>query len=281
MNKNILGKFTLRSFIFAAISLGILAIGKIDYNISLLLIKKESIWAKFFYIFGEQPAYWGLLIGTVILFYGHKKTNKIRYILCSAAGFILTYLFAYLIFIMPIRYIHDLMESQISNIEKIIASVIASLISIYITVAVPRYENKLIKLRRHAIFLILPIITEMLLVSIMKEIWGRPRMRSITSFEEFRYWYEIAGLAYGQEYKSFPSGHTANAFTMIAFYVFAPYIRKLNSTLIFIFAIVWGSLVAISRLVMGAHFLSDVIAGFFISMACIYYFHNLLLEENV
>jgi len=279
-NKNLFKNFTIGSFILVAISLVILAFGKIDYNISLLLQNRESLWAQFFYVFGEQPAYWGLLVGTVILFSVHKKTNRVWQIFCLITGFFFSFLCVYVILIIPLRYIYDIIKSPISRNIKATVAAVASLISICITAAAPKYEPKLKKFRKHAIFLILVIISEMLLVSIMKDIWGRPRMRSISGFDEFRYWFEIAGPADNQEYKSFPSGHSANSFTMVAFYVFAPYYKRIRPKLFFVLAVVWGSLVAISRVALAAHFLSDVIAGFFVTIVCIYYYYTLLFNKR-
>jgi|GEM_PF-972907 len=280
MDRTTIKNFTVGSFIFSVISLFILAFGKIDYNISLLLLNRKASWAEFFYVFGEQPAYWGLLIGTVILLSAHKSKNKAGQICYSAASLLFSFLGVYLLIIIPTRYIYDLMNSPVPTDMKATVAAVAAVISICITVIVPQYEARLKKFRLQALFLIMVIITEMLLVGIMKDIWGRPRMRSISGFKEFRYWYEIAGPAAGQEYKSFPSGHSAKSFTMIAFCVFVPQGKKIRFRLFIAFSVIWGILVAISRVVLGAHFLSDVIAGFFVTMACIYYYCNLLFNGH-
>ena len=278
MDKNLLKRFTLGSFILTTISLLILAFGKIDYNLSLLLLNQESIWAKFFYIFGEQPAFWGLLIGTVILLSVHNKTNKFLRCIYLIFEFILSSLCTYLILIIPLRYIYD--NSASINNFRLNTAGIALVIGIIITTVTPKYEKTLKKYRQHAIFLILVILTEILFVSIMKYIWGRPRMRSISGFDEFRYWYEISGPALGQEFKSFPSGHTANAFTILSYNVFVPSQKKYKGRVFFFLAVIWGSLVAVSRVVLGAHFTSDVVAGFFVTLACIYFYYNLLLDRH-
>jgi len=279
MDKNLLKRFTLGSFILTTISLLILAFGKIDYNLSLLLLNQESIWAKFFYIFGEQPAFWGLLIGTVILLSVHNKTNKILRFIYLLFRLMFSSLSTYLILIIPIRYIYDKSILSLNNINSITAA-IALVIGTIITAIAPKYEEKLKKYRQQAVFLILVILSELLIVTVMKDIWGRPRMRSISGFDEFRYWYEISGPALGQEFKSFPSGHTANAFTILSYNVFVPSQKRYKGRVFFFLAVIWGSLVAVSRVVLGAHFTSDVVAGFFVTLACIYFYYNLLLDRH-
>lgn len=280
MIKNQYKKLAIGGLIFTAILLGILAIGKIDYNISLLLLNRKSLWAEFFYIFGEQPAYLGLLVGAVILLSSHKKTNKVLHIICMVAGFFITSILIYIFFMIPMRYIFDTFGKHITNNAKIILAAVSIVISICLTAIMPKYQAKTEKYRRHALFLILVVISELLIVTIMKNIWGRPRMRSISGFDEFRYWYEINGPAANQEFRSFPSGHSANSFTLMAFYVFTPYLKKIKPKVFFAIAVLWGSIVAVSRIVLGAHFLSDVTAGFFITVACIYLYYSLIFNEN-
>lgn len=275
---NQIKKFLLACSVFAGTSLFILSFGRIDYNISLFLYNRESLWGRFFDIFGEQPAFWGLLIGCVILFFS-KQSNKLWKIFSSALGFIFTFLFLYLIIRTPIRYIHEISRKQMLGNMRVAVVTVSLIISIIITMTAAEWETKFYKYRKHALFLILTILTEMLLVNIIKDIWGRPRMRAISGYEEFRYWYEIAGPAAGHDYRSFPSGHTANAFTLLAYCIFWPEIKSIKAKLFFVFALLWGSLVAISRLVLGAHFLSDVIAGFYVTLISAYGYYRLLFRE--
>ncbi len=71
------------------------------------------------------------------------------------------------------------------------------------------------------------------------------------------------GVARAEEFKSFPSGHTANAATLILLTT----LPALKGTLqkwsggFFWIGVAWALYVAFSRIVMGAHFLNDVTAG--------------------
>jgi membrane-associated phospholipid phosphatase len=83
--------------------------------------------------------------------------------------------------------------------------------------------------------------------TILKRIIGRVRPSDLGAFA-----YEP--LSWRSEYASFPSGHTANVFaTLVAVGVIFPRARPL----LWVYAVGIGA----SRVIGGAHFLSDVIAG--------------------
>jgi undecaprenyl-diphosphatase len=62
---------------------------------------------------------------------------------------------------------------------------------------------------------------------------------------------------------SFPSGHTADAFTVLAFFSL-----KNSSKYIQCILFIWGLLVAYSRVYLGVHYVSDVCAAMVIGMCC-------------
>lgn len=72
-----------------------------------------------------------------------------------------------------------------------------------------------------------------------------------------------AGVA-AEEFKSFPSGHTANASSMMLLCLLPHLSTKLHGkqNILFLIAVIWTSLVAASRIVMGAHYLTDTTVGF-------------------
>jgi membrane-associated phospholipid phosphatase len=83
--------------------------------------------------------------------------------------------------------------------------------------------------------------------TILKRIIGRVRPSDLGAFA-----YEP--LSWRSEYASFPSGHTANVFaTLVAVGLIFPRARPL----LWIYAVAIGA----SRVIGGAHFLSDVVAG--------------------
>ncbi len=103
-------------------------------------------------------------------------------------------------------------------------------------------------------------------VSVIKTIWGRPRLREMVdenSLEDYKPWYKPDFFSGSY---SFPSGHTAHAtlVLMLSKWLygkaekFKPAVTALSYGFI--------ALMAFSRLAAGAHFLSDILFGFLIAL---------------
>jgi membrane-associated phospholipid phosphatase len=102
----------------------------------------------------------------------------------------------------------------------------------------------------------------MLITTLLKSVWGRIRYRDLHSMAEFCVWYKPCGRISNY---SFPSGHTAAISVILCFLQWKhnPYERV--SLLRYVLVAGGIALMAISRMMMGAHFLSDTIAGFLIT----------------
>lgn len=105
----------------------------------------------------------------------------------------------------------------------------------------------------------------------MKYLWGRVRFRDLLadgSYDAFTPWYVLNGI---NGNKSFPSGHTAGAgmsyLLMLFPFVFDEF--KDKKQLCFWLPCVYTSIVAFTRLVMGAHYLSDVTVGGIVSFSLV------------
>jgi len=106
----------------------------------------------------------------------------------------------------------------------------------------------------------LMIIAPGLLVNtVLKENFGRPRPRSITEFGG-KYQYE-APLAYDSSSpgKSFPSGHASMGFYFFGVYILFRKRKKFIAGIGLATGILWGGLIGYTRMLQGGHFFSDVI----------------------
>jgi lipid A 4'-phosphatase len=110
---------------------------------------------------------------------------------------------------------------------------------------------------------LLIIIAPLIVVQSLKNTWGRPRPGEIVQFGgkyEYRTPFEpnfkLVGKA--DDGKSFPSGHAATAFYIVALYFI---FRK---KWLLALSLGYGGLMGLCRMVQGGHFLTDVLGSFFI-----------------
>lgn len=132
---------------------------------------------------------------------------------------------------------------------------------------------------RVAAAFLLVILADILVVNLIKIPWGRARMRLVAADDRacFMPWWQpgkalrdtlvAAGVA-AEEFKSFPSGHTANASSLMLLCLLPMLRPKLTAkqTILFLIGFSWTVLVAASRIIMGAHYLTDTIAGFAVGL---------------
>jgi len=116
---------------------------------------------------------------------------------------------------------------------------------------------------------ILSCILSAIAVKGIKNLWGRMRyfgMVELNDFSGFSPWYIRQTMAESDMYKSFPSGHSMNA-SLIALCSLLPLLfvnlKKYHNQII-LGIIAWMFLVTSSRIIDGAHFISDISTGVFI-----------------
>lgn len=261
--------------------LGVLAIGDLDYTVSKNIINRHSLFGEFFNILGEVPANLAMLIGTTILFGSRKKKGKVSTILKATIAITFMFLVSELTVVNSVRYIFEFSETGFPKWALAISAFGGLLLFGTAVYALFKFRpEQFMKWRKQGLILLLLVIMEILIVNVLKIIWARPRMRSITSVEQFKHWYEINGPMNSEEFKSFPSGHTANAFTMLAYTLFIPKDRKVLMRNFTMFAILWGVCTALSRVILGAHFLSDVFVGGYVTILVFYILSSIVLKKQ-
>jgi len=135
----------------------------------------------------------------------------------------------------------------------------------------PRTRNTVLYgyLSQILVFVFSAIAVSGLAASLVKNVIGRARPKLFDLYGPF----EFKPITFDADYASFPSGHSTTAGALAA-----------------ILAILWpsaripffiaGAWVASTRFIIGAHFLSDVIAGFIFGAAVVYLLRNRLAARR-
>ena len=112
------------------------------------------------------------------------------------------------------------------------------------------YINEVAKIKKYSLFLFTVIFVTGFLTQLIKHIIGRPRPNHAVNLDSS----EMFFFSLESSFHSFPSGHTSTIFA--AALVFAAMTPKIKY-FYFIFALI----IAFSRVVVGAHYISDILGG--------------------
>ncbi|WP_314066115.1 phosphatase PAP2 family protein [uncultured Vagococcus sp.] len=237
----------------------LLGIGTIwDFEIATAVFRKGNAFSYFFEHFA--PVVLGTIVvlaASLLLFsYDFKKSKKFFLVLSG---------FFYVLFIM---FGGVLVINYIDNIGFIYLFIIAPVSGFFVSRIPKEYGNQC---RRVGAAIVLAILASMVLVESIKPMVGRVRFRSMQdNFDLFTRWYQANGKTYlsfvpsKEEIKSFPSGHSQWAGSTLLLSLLAtiqPSWRKYEKKL-FLGALVYAGIIMFSRMMQGAHFLSDVTVGF-------------------
>ena len=126
------------------------------------------------------------------------------------------------------------------------------------------WKPKLRQWRRAGIFMVLLLIVGpgLLVNSVFKEHWGRPRPREVIEFQGDKTFLQPWQPGVDGKGRSFPSGHSSAAFYLVApWFVYRQ--RKPVTAQCWLWGgIAFGILMSVARIVQGGHFLTDCLWSF-------------------
>lgn len=141
-------------------------------------------------------------------------------------------------------------------------------ISILITLKIPADKKQ--QALSFAITAILYFVLVLIVMNVLKSIWGRMRFREMADpLTQFTPWYQIMNRGgFSDIYASFPSGHSMNSAAVILLTLLPGFLPQLEGKkrILKIVAYVWMIIVGSSRIMIGAHFASDVTVGIMLSL---------------
>ena len=255
MKKNGLLVFLVSIWIILAVIFGIY-----DIDISKTIVNQYSSWAKFLENYGMIPGLVIILSG-IYIYYSFVKTKsdvwsytqKIVFFLVSGG----------LIF-----YLFDILLGNVVTNHLIIFLIISFSISIIIFIVLHKANQvqSAIAIRYAKVVVGMALFGYVIFIQGVKYFWGRVRFRELdAAFSQFTPWYLPQGIT---GFDSFPSGHAAMGWMLMALLILLAnkkqWVKYSATFIIFL----WGVTLALSRVVVGAHYASDVLYGsFFIIIA--------------
>lgn len=167
---------------------------------------------------------------------------------------------------------------KFSSIASFFAFLITGLVlGVFIALLRKKNADEIYELLKISIVTIVYLLSVLIAINIIKTVWGRVRFREMTDQSEFTRWFIPQGI---NGNRSFPSGHTSNASTLYVITMFAPLLKKKwHKALCYIIPILWIIIMAISRVIVGAHFASDVLFGALISVLLFYICKKVVLKK--
>lgn len=232
-----------------------------DLWISMSIYNPNLDWVILLEKYGEIPGLIVALIGIHIYIVTIKASSNIKTILIT--GFLLTVGSLVTIYILWLGALGISNQTIFFNSNRNIFFLIAIFSNILISYLFRRrykFSKKSVLFSRVSFKMF--FYGNIIFVFLLKILWGRIRFRDLSQdYSDFTTWYIPNGINGNQ---SFPSGHAAMGFMLLALFIFlgnkSLLIRIILKGLIFS----WAIAVSISRVVIGAHYTSDIVFGSFI-----------------
>ena len=254
--------------LFSCFLAAMMLIGSLwDYPISLALYDKASWYGNLLAAYGEYPAWLGLILAGTMLIAARNRGKMVSGAFQLAGGGLLAIAGAFMAATTPSKYL------PASEALLVTLGLLCSALTALLTARMCRGADRAVAVRVAAMISAV-ILTEIVLYSLIKIPWGRVRMRLVAADARayFMPWWDAGGslkktlLAAGvaaEEFKSFPSGHTANAACLMLLCLLPQVNGKLahKGALLFCIGAAWACMVGLSRIIVGAHYLTDTAAG--------------------
>lgn len=225
----------------------------LDLPISIALVDYNSQWANAVASYGEIPGY--LLISISLTLILREVWIHSRWILSPI--FWVTYFFNLIVILLMLN---DLIPDSFLDDSGKVILVLGYLIGQILIIQLSNNINYLSQRKSRnfsRITLYLTLITPLILVQSFKILWGRVRFRDLAAnYTNFTPWFQPQGITGNY---SFPSGHTAMGWMLLPILILLTnkdiWLHRIIGAVI----LIWGVIVALGRIVIGAHYASDVV----------------------
>ena len=238
--------------------------GIYDLEISKFIVNTNSGWAKFLENYGMIPGLFVILSGVYIYYSGIKEESNVWGYIQKVVFFLVNSGLTY--------YLFEILLNKIvlDNLVLFLAISFAINLIVFIVIHVLGQVTGSSLTKYSKVVIGMAFFGYIIGVQIVKYFWGRVRFRELDAFySQFTPWYLPQGIT---GFDSFPSGHAAMGWMLLTVLILFDNKKKWLKNLVLIFVILWGVLLATSRVIIGAHFASDVLFGSFFIIVTYFYF---------
>jgi len=226
-----------------------------DLEISKNIVNQNSGWAKFLENYGMIPGLFIILSG-IYIYYSFIKIKS------DVWSYIQKVVF-FLVSSGLIIHLFDQLLGSIATNHLIIFVIISFSISIiiFIVLHLKNQVQSAIAIRFAKVVVAVAFFGYVICIQGVKYFWGRVRFRELdAAFSQFTPWYLPQGIT-GSD--SFPSGHAAMGWMLLPLLIFLMNKKECIKNLSFVLIFTWAVVLALSRVIIGAHYASDVLFGSF------------------
>ena len=256
----------LKFFTYLILIILFISLGFFDLNISKAIYNPDVDWV----LFMDR---YGVLITPIFIFFGSVSLSKLYIIKNNKRKKSLKFYIA-MIIVSLIYICTNLISSFNFSITYFIMFILILWVVCYIIyfVYISKKET-LITLENFCRVVVLTGVYSMVTIFVLKLGWGRVRFFNLDSgYSNFTPWYIPQG--YNGNH-SFPSGHAGNISIIFIFLINSFSIKtKFSDIFIKILVMFLISIFCLSRVILGAHYMSDIIMSVIIVVSYMFLFYN-------
>jgi membrane-associated phospholipid phosphatase len=242
-----------------------------DLQISTAVVNPGSGWARFLDAYGQEPGLALVIVALYVVNVNREKRSGLREAVLYA-GLLLCITFATDAILVKVigGALHDLplLRTCAGRLLALLAT--TALVHTLLCLRHGRFSRPTEVFAQVTVWLYL--LNTVLFVQTVKTLWGRVRFRDLDALQaDFTPWYLPQGIT---GHRSFPSGHTALGWLLLPLLLLALDRGRRAKVITGALAIAWGLLVAASRVVVGAHYASDVLFSSAVGILCFLFLYK-------
>ncbi len=233
-----------------------------DLSFSNTIVNPQSGWAVFFEQYGEIPGAVVILSGIMIYSAQLESSSTLKLMLLQTVLMLsLSGILLYLSYLVLFNITESEKSFLLVSPFLFIAFLILNILSVLLLRKIRIKFSANLKIISN-IIVGTAFWGYIIFIQFVKFIWGRVRFRDLDLLQSnFTEWYVVNGI---NGHQSFPSGHAAMGWMLLPVFLLVIDKNVLIKSFSIWLIIIVAAVISVSRIVIGAHYGSDVIFGSFV-----------------